>query len=130
MNYLDMPVGVPVSEGGLTTYQEPPTRLEMAISLLTKQGTSDAVGVVHARSIRIPTIENMTIDALAQYSGLSANKVICQLLEVALDEVFQGMSDQHRSEIFAIRGKLLKALPRDKDGYPQLGGENSKEGDI
>lgn len=98
------------------SYDEMPTRLEMAIQLFTRQGSSEASGGVHARSVRIPTIENVTIEALAQYSGLSVNKVICQLLEVALEEVFQGLKDDQREEVIEIRSKLLRTLT-DETGY-------------
>lgn len=97
-------------EGMLQSYQEPPSRLDMAIGLFTRQATSEGIGSVHARSVRIPTIENATIEALAQFSGLSVNKVICSLLEVALDEVFQGLKDEHRAEIFRLRAAVLQRL--------------------
>lgn len=121
----------PLPEGVcLESYNEMPTRLEMAVGLFTKTATSDATGSVHARSIRIPSIENITIDALAKYSGLSANKVIVELLQVALDEVFQGMSEEHRRAIFKIRGQMLMELVKDDSGMPDLGGEASKQGEI
>lgn len=112
------------------SYDEQPTRLDMAVSLFTRKGTSEGVGSVHARSIRIPTIENVTIEALAQYSGLSVNKVICQLLEVALEEVFIALPDEQRDEVISTRSAILKAS-MDKDGYPVFpGAETSKEGEI
>jgi hypothetical protein len=111
------------------SYDEMPTRLEMAVALFTRTASSDAQGSVHARSVRIPTIENLTIDALAKYSGLSANKVICQLLEVALDEVFQGFTDEQRQAVFDIRRELLKGLPQ-KNGFPDLGGDAAGKGEI
>lgn len=114
----------------LQSYVEAPTRLEMAVALFTRTVTSEALGSVHARSVRIPTIENVTIEALAQYSGLSVNKVIVQLLEVALDEVFQAMSLEQRAQVFAKRGALIKEMC-DKDGYPVFpDAEPAQEGDI
>ena len=121
---------IPTLTPTLDSYNELPSRLEMAIALFTKTATSDGFGSVHARSVRIPTIENVTIDALAEYSGLSANKVICQLLEVALDEVFQGMTEQQRGDVFKIRSKHLGKVV-DKDGFPILEGEEqSGAGEI
>jgi hypothetical protein len=119
-----------LQEHQLDSYDDMPTRLEMAVALFTRNATSDAQGSVHARSVRIPSIENLTIDALAKYSGLSANKVICQLLEVALDEVFQGFTAEQRQAVFEIRGQMMKALPKDKDGYVELGGEGASKGEI
>ena len=114
----------------LQSYDDMPTRLEMAVALFTRTATSEAMGSVHARSVRIPSIENVTIEALAQYSGLSVNKVIVQLLEVALDEVFQAMTEEQRAQVFAKRGALMKEMC-DKDGYPVFpGAEAPQAGDI
>jgi len=117
----------------LESYDNPPTRLEMAVGLFTRSATSDAQGNVHARSVRIPSIENVTIEALAKYSGLSVNKVIVQLLEVALDEVFSAFSDKQRAELFAIRGQMLKdMIPAGSTypAFPELGGEPAAKGEI
>lgn len=114
----------------LDSYDELPSRLEMAIALFTRTATSEMHGGVHARSVRIPTIEHVTIDALAEFSGLSSNKVIVQLLQVALDEVAQGMTGEQRAELFAIRSKHF-GKKVDKDGYPDFGQvEQAKEGEA
>jgi hypothetical protein len=121
-----------LEDAQMDSYQDMPTRLEMAISLFTRTATSDGQANLHARSVRIPSIENITIDALAKYSGLSANKVIVQLLEVALDEVFQGFTDKQRGEVFAIRGQMMKDMipAGSTSGIPEFGGESSAEGEI
>jgi hypothetical protein len=114
----------------LDSYDEMPTRLEMAVALFTRTGTRESNGAVHARSVRIPSIENVTIEALAQHSGLSFNKVIVQLLEVALDEVFQAMPAEQRAQVLAKRGALMAEMC-DKDGFPVFpGAERPQEGDI
>ena len=129
MSAYSDPIALP--EGvQLQSYDDQPTRLEMAVALFTRSATSEAFGSVHARSVRIPTIENVTIEALAQFSGLSVNKVIVQLLEVALDEVFQAMTAEQRTQVFAKRVELLKAMCG-KDGYPVFpDAEQPKEGDL
>lgn len=114
-------------ESVMQSYDEMPSRLEMAIALFTKTATSEGMGSVNALSVRIPTIEYTTIEALAEFSGLSRNKVIVQLLEVALDEVFQGMKDEDRARLFQLRSKYLMKLAG-ADGYPV--GETSVEGEI
>jgi hypothetical protein len=119
----------PVSPAQMQSYDEMPSRLEMAIALFTKTGTSDGMGSVNAISVRIPSIEYVTIEALAQFSGLSRNKVIVQLLEVALDEVFQGFTAEQRAEVFKLRGDIMRKN-MDEDGYPNFGGETAKEGEI
>lgn len=122
-----------LEDAQMQSYQDVPTRLEMAIALFTRNATSEAQSNVHARSIRIPSIENLTIEALAKYSGLSVNKVIVQLLEVALDEVFTGMDSKQRAELFAIRGQMMKDLipaGATYPAYPEFGGEPSTKGEI
>lgn len=114
----------------LDSYDEMPTRLEMAIGLFTKSATSESTGVVNARSVRLPSTINITIEALAKHAGMSANKVIVQLLDVALDEVFQGLPSEHRAAIFKIRGEMLRALVKDDSGIPDLGSDVSVEGEI
>jgi hypothetical protein len=123
--YSDLPNGVM-----LQSYDEMPTRLEMAVAMFTRSGTRESLGSVHARSVRIPSIENVTIEALALHSGLSFNKVVVQLLEVALDEVFQAMPEEQRLQVFAKRGALMKEMC-DKEGFPVFpGAEAPQEGDI
>lgn len=91
----------------LTSYDELPTRLEIATALLTNKATSESMGAVRPYSIRVPLIEDATIKALHVYSGLSQNKVIVELLKVALDSVFQEMSEEDREQIFKLRGNIL-----------------------
>lgn len=112
----------------MESYDETPTRLEQTIALFTRTANSEAIGSVHARSIRVPTIENCTIDALAEHSGLSANKVIVLLLQVALDEVFQGMPEDERDQVFQRRARLLGQFVSDAG----KGGEflQAEKGDL
>lgn len=113
------------------SYSEPPSRLEMAVALFSKQATSEAVGSVHSVSVRVPTIEYYSIEALAKHSGLSRNKVIVQLLEVALDEVWQGMNEDNRQAVATIRSQMLGGvLNTTDDEYFMPGAEASKKGEI
>lgn len=92
------------------SYSEMPTKLEMAISLFQKLGTSEGIGSVHPISVRIPTIEYSSIQAMSKHAGLSVNKVIVELLQVGLDEVWQGLNDENRRNLVAIRADLLRRL--------------------
>jgi hypothetical protein len=106
----------------LEGFSTPPTHLDMAIAQFTKKGSSEFEGSLHAMSVRIPSIEAATIEALAKYSGLSKNKVFVLLLEVALDEVFQGLPDEDKQDICRIRYDLLRAM--------EAKGEPAKTGDA
>lgn len=106
------------------SYAEMPTKLEMAISLFQKLGSSEAIGSVHPISVRIPTLEFASIQALAKHSGLSVNKVIVELLQVALDEVWQGMNEENRRALVDIRSEVLGKL------IAPGASEGSKKGEI
>jgi len=92
----------------MDSYDQMPTRLEMVTALLTKRATSETIGAVRAYSIRIPLLQDATIKALHVNSGLSQNKVIVHLLDVALDEVFQEMSVDEREAVFKLRALYLQ----------------------
>lgn len=114
----------------LQSYDDMPTRLEMANALFTRKGTSEGVGAVRARSIRLPLIEHYTIEALASYSGLSANKTIVELIQVALDEVFQSFSSEEREAIFTIRSGLMRGELCDADGQLKRDLPAAAQGEI
>jgi hypothetical protein len=92
------------------SYSEMPSKLEMAIGLFQKLGTSEGMGSVHPISVRIPTIEYASIQAMSKHAGISVNKVIVELLQVALDEVWQGLNDENRRNLVAIRADLVGKL--------------------
>ena len=91
-------------------YDEPPTKLEMVLALFQRQGKSEGVGSVHPISVRIPTIPFTTIQALAEHSGLSVNKTICELVDVALAEIWQGMDEENQEAVSAIRSRIIGQL--------------------
>lgn len=104
-------------------YDEPPTVLEQAIALFERTGGTESVGSVHALSIRVPTIEYATIEGLARHSGVSRNKVICQLLAVALDEVWQGMSEDNRAGVQAYRSEIFREFMQSENHAQSVEGE-------
>ncbi len=106
------------------SYTAQPTKLEMAISLFQKLGTSEGVGSVHPVSVRIPTIEFASVQAMAKHSGLSLNKVFVELLQVALDEVWQGLDDDNRMALTQIRSEVLGKLLEPGES------QSSKKGEI
>lgn len=106
------------------SYTEQPTKLEMAISLFQKLGTSEGIGSVHPVSVRIPTIEYSSIQAMAKHSGLSVNKVIVELLQVALDEVWQGLDHDNRRALVQVRTEMIDKL------IAPGASEGSKKGEI
>lgn len=94
----------------LPYYDEPPTKLEMLVSLVSRTAKSEAVGSVHPISVRVPTIPFATIQAVAQHSGMSMNKVIVQLLDVGLDELWSGLEQEECDQISTLRSAILQDL--------------------
>ena len=107
-----------------------PSALDQVVSLFTATGVSESTASVHARSIRVPSFLNLTIEAMAKHSGLSVNKVIVQLLELASQEVLWAMPEEHRNAVFDIRSEMMSGLVKDETGIPRLGGEPSRPGEL
>lgn len=107
---------------------EEPTRLDMILSLLQKTGTSESIGSVHAVSVRLPTVDFSTIEALAAHSGHSRNKIICQLLSFALSAVWDGLDAENQDAVQAIRSKILGQLVGSFDNPAKL--PQAEKGEI
>lgn len=109
----------------LPYYDEPPTKLEMLVDQVSKTATGDAVGSVHPISVRIPSIPYTTIQAISNHSGMSMNKVIVQLLDVALDELWKQLGEADRDRIAELRSGYLKPILESMQAQPQ-----SEKGEI
>lgn len=106
-----------------------PTKLEMFLAEIQKTGTSESVGSVHSVTVRLPSIEFATIEALCRTSGLARNKVIVNLIQVALDEMWQGVDPEMRDVISGLQGIVLRDLVMDGDGNIKVL-DNAKQGEI
>jgi hypothetical protein len=94
----------------LPFYDEPPTKMEVLVGQLQKTMTAESIGGVHAISVRMPTIPYVTIQALSQHSGMSMNKLIVSLIDVALDEVWQQLSEEDQERISELRTGYIKLV--------------------
>ena len=103
----------------LPYYDEPPTKLEHLVNMVGKTATSETVGSVHPISVRIPTIEYTTIQAISHHSGMSMNKTICQLLDVALDELWQQLGEEDRDRIAELRSGYINNIMANLDKVAQ-----------
>lgn len=86
------------------------TKLDMVVALLEKTGKSEASTSVHPISVRIPTFDYANIEAMAQHSGLSRNKIICQLLDLALSEVWTALDEENGEAINKLRMKIYMEM--------------------
>ena len=91
----------------LPFYDEPPTKMEALVGQLQKTMTAESIGGVHAISVRMPTIPFTTIQALSNHSGMSMNKLIVSLIDVALDEVWQQLSEEDQERISELRSGYI-----------------------
>jgi hypothetical protein len=91
-------------------YPEDLTKLDLLLALLERTAKSEKHTSVHALSVRIPTFDYANIEAMAQHSGLSRNKIICQLLEFALSEVWKGLDEENGQAINKIRFQIYNDL--------------------
>lgn len=79
------------------------TKLDLLLSLIEKRGSSEMSTSVQPISVRIPTFDYANIEAMAQHSGCSRNKIIVKLIELALVEVWSGLDEQNAAEINNLR---------------------------
>ena len=107
---------------------EPP-KLEIFLAEIQKTGTSESFGSVHSVTVRLPSVEFATIEALCRTSGLARNKVIVNLIQVALDEMWQGVNPEMRDVIASLQGIVLRDLVQDDEGNVKVL-ENAKQGEI
>jgi hypothetical protein len=91
----------------LPYYDEPPTKMEVLVEQVRKTATTEAIGSVHPISVRIPTIAYTTLQAVSNHSGMSMNKLIVSLLDVALDEMWHQLSEEDQSRISELRSGYL-----------------------
>lgn len=90
--------------------QYEPTKLEMAVGLFSHTATSEVSGAVRSTSLRIPITEFAQIEAIAQHSGVSRNKVICTLIDLALPEILANLPKSDRKSIDRFTSKNLQAM--------------------
>lgn len=109
--------------------QEAPTKLEMFLAEIQKTGTSESIGSVHSVTVRMPTIEFATIEALCRTSGMARNKVIVNLLQVALDQMWENVHPDMRDVIAGLQRIILSDLVQDDEGNIKVI-ENAKKGEI
>lgn len=103
----------------LPFYDEPPTKLESLVGQLQKTMTVETIGGVHAISVRMPTIPYTTIQALSQHSGISMNKLIVSLIDVALDEVWQQLGEEDQERVSELRSGFINLVMQ--SNTPQAG---------
>lgn len=93
-----------------------PTKLAMFLTEVQKNGVSETSTSVHSVTVRMPSITFTTVEALARVSGMARNKVIVNLLDVAIDEMWKGLDAETRDVVASLQGIVLSELMHDDKG--------------
>jgi hypothetical protein len=91
-------------------YDEAPTKLQALVGQLQKTMTVDSFGGVHAISVRMPTMPYTAIQALSQHSGISMNKLIVSLIDVALDQVWEQLGEEDQERVSELRSGYINLV--------------------
>lgn len=86
------------------------TRLDHVLGMLEKRATTEFQGAMHPVSVRLPIITAATIDAFSKHSGQSKNRIIIELLELAIEEVTSQIGNEDGDIITKLRGKILRDM--------------------
>lgn len=86
------------------------TRLDHVLGILEKRASSEFHGAMHPISVRLPIVTAATVDAFAKHSGHSKNRILIELLELAIEEVTSQISDEDGACISKLRSKILQDL--------------------
>jgi len=89
---------------------ELPSALTLLLHELGHTGSSRYIGAVLPVSVRLELGLYAMVDVLTQRAGTSRNKVMNQLVEVAIDTVLNELPEQTAMEIRQEQGKVLIEL--------------------
>jgi hypothetical protein len=90
--------------------RDEPTKMQMFVAEVQKTGISEAVGVVHSVTVRVPSIPFATIEALARAGGMTRNKVIVNLLESAIQEMWSELSPEMHEIVAGLQASIIRDL--------------------
>jgi hypothetical protein len=86
------------------------SKMDLLMSLFHNKGSSEFSGVVKSLTVRIPIGDFSSIEAFSRHTGMSKNKVIVRLLEVALDSCIKGLDSKNRAEFDQLQSQVLNEM--------------------
>ena len=87
---------------------EEPDAFALLEAMVTKTGNVEGFGSLHGVSIRLPTNEFCTVEALAKHSGQSRNKIIVQMIKACVERLNAEMAADELEAVQALRSELFK----------------------
>lgn len=87
-----------------------PSKLQLLMLLLENPSTNTGEPAGVPLTIRLSATVFARIDALSQHSGQNRNKVIAELIDVALADINNGLSEANRAAIDALQRDIADAM--------------------
>lgn len=97
------------------------SQLDILVCQLENQGKSSYVGVFKPITCRLPVHQYVAVEALSRHTGMSKNKIICEMLEVALKQAIPALDSKNRKAFLKHQSEVLTEL--EPEGYGESGGD-------
>lgn len=89
-----------------------PSKLQTLLLLLRSPATADTLPAGLPVSLHLPAPTFAMVDALSQHSGQSRNRIVCELIDVALAAIATEIGDDERQAIAARQAEIVQCLIR------------------
>ncbi len=89
------------------------TNLDVAVSLFSKSGSIEEMGLSVSTTARLPIGIHSECKAISQYSGHSLNRVLIQLVTVGLDAVMSNLPEADAKAIINLQNNIITAAVED-----------------
>lgn len=87
-----------------------PTKLQTLLVLLRSSAETHTLSKKHPVMLNLPTDLFTMVDTLSQYSGQTRNKVLCELVEVALAAVLNELTEEDKKSIASLKEEIHQSL--------------------
>lgn len=81
---------------------------DILVALVSKAGVKEVIGNLHPVSLRMPTVEFCTVEAIAKHSGQSRNRIINQMISVSISWLQSELDTSDLNAIGSIRSAILQ----------------------
>jgi hypothetical protein len=96
-----------------------PTNLQMFMAEVNKTAKTESVGVYHQVPFRMAKWNFARVEGLRNHMGEPRNKILNQLIEIALDHVFEQLEHGEKEvcrSVFNEVSKILESVEHDGSG--------------
>lgn len=93
------------------------TKADILMAQLQNQGKSVSAGLFKGITCRLPVHQYSAIDAFSRHTGMSKNKIIVELLEVAVHDAITALDTKNRRAFNKLQSQVLMEM--EAEGYGQ-----------